>query len=110
MIGGITLMWSVSNCGPDTVNNYYGNDKTPAKKNGDYEPDDYTAKQQACRDALISCEKKTGNHWNLSFCTSELAQKPGCLDCVINAPCSNDFKVGRGTPVAYCLYTKDCPK
>lgn len=109
MIKKLLLIGSVvgyiGGCGPDTINNnYYG-----GKGNGTDSSGTMTDDQQACEEVLRACNAETGGKASLGFCRSEDAQIPSCMECVLNAPCSKDYKIGKGDPVGYCLDTGDCP-
>ena len=101
----VVLGYNALACGPDQVYNYnYG-----AGGNGSGYSGTMTDDEQACEEVLRACNEETGAKTSLGFCRSEDAQIPGCMECVLNAPCSKDYEVSLGSPVYYCLNTGDCP-
>ncbi len=104
IIIGLALGCNALACGPDGItNNYYGEKGSSGTGGNDL------SDVQKCEDVLRSCNEQTSGKASLGFCSSEDAQIPGCMECVLNAPCSKDYEIGRGSPVDYCLYTGDCP-
>ncbi len=93
MIVGVVFGLSVSNCVPDTVNNYYGSGKAPS--GGSYTCDDVFANARSCYLAMGEDPEELTranilDDFDLSenICQNPSQKQKACIDCLANASCS----------------------
>lgn len=134
MISGIALMYGASNCGPDTVNNYYdreNDDSSSSSPKGTPPSQSNNPIDGTCEDAAakeIECYFREGGwphdspHMDpakqqntvLNHCHDFFPQE--CIDCMVTAPCTfvsnSDKPDGKPywlSPLKYCLQSGECP-
>ncbi len=99
MIVGVFLGAGISNCDPDTVNNYYGSGKAPSGADGNYTCIDAMVNQTEC----VRIIKPVSDDYDFLPKIKEQCPKlklpQDCIDCVATAPCDVDAK---RPPLNFC--------